>query len=165
MANGNRPWPRLIAWVPSTAPIRRWYSIARCWAAGWRDDRALVAGLHAFAQMDVPLGRCVEAEAVAQLLDADLKEPRLDSVDPVPMRSTTSTRWSRELTSDKRVQAFEMDPETFADRDQPRPRHTYVLLDRPMPETGAELRATQCRAWRACSRFTAVRPIGPSGSN
>ncbi len=29
-----------------------------------------------------------------------------------------------------------MDPQAFADRDQPRPRHTFVLLDRPMPPTG-----------------------------
>ena len=48
---------------------------------GWlADDRALVAGLHAFAQLDVPLDDAVEAEAVAQLLDPDLKEERLDSV-------------------------------------------------------------------------------------
>ena len=33
------------------------------------DDRALVAGLHAYAQMDVPLDDAVEAEAIAQLLD------------------------------------------------------------------------------------------------
>ena len=40
------------------------------------------------------------------------------------------------LISDKRVQSFDMDPELFAERDQPRPRHTYVLLDKPMPESG-----------------------------
>ena len=49
--------------------------------AGWlADDRALVAGLHAYAQMEVPLDDAVEAEAIAQLLDAEAKEQMLDSV-------------------------------------------------------------------------------------
>jgi hypothetical protein len=32
-----------------------------------------------------------------------------------------------------------MDPELLARSDQPRPRNTFVLLDRPMPETGANI--------------------------
>ena len=52
----------------------------RALLGGWlADDRALVAGLHAFAQLDVPLDDAVEAEAIAQMLDPDLKEKRLDS--------------------------------------------------------------------------------------
>jgi hypothetical protein len=108
----------------------------RALLGGWlADDRALVAGLHAFAQMDVPLDDAVEAEAVAQLLDADLKEPRLDSVIEVYAVKDLDALVER-LISDKRVQSFEMDPAVFAQRDQPRPRHTYVLLDRPMPDSG-----------------------------
>src|SRR3954469_12405800 len=53
----------------------------RALLGGWlADDKALVAGLHAYAELDVPLDDAIEAEAVAQLLDPDLKEPRLDSV-------------------------------------------------------------------------------------
>ena len=75
-------------------------------------------------------------------------------------------RWSRSFASDKRVQSFEMDPEAFAERDQPRPRNTFVLLDRPMPRTGVGLDARRgAAAGRRSSRFTAGRPIGPSGSN
>jgi hypothetical protein len=108
----------------------------RALLGGWlADDRALVAGLHAYAQMEVPLDDAVEAEAVAQLLDADLKEARLDSVVQSYAINDLDALVPR-LISDKRVQSFEMDPAAFADRDQPRPRHTYVLLDRPMPETG-----------------------------
>jgi tetratricopeptide (TPR) repeat protein len=111
----------------------------RALLGGWlADDRALVAGLHAYAQLDVPLDDAIEAEAIAQMLDADLKEKRLDS--------TIQTFAIRDLdalvarfSSDKRVQSFEMDPQAFAGRDQPRPRNTFVLLDRPMPPTGVGL--------------------------
>jgi hypothetical protein len=111
----------------------------RALLGGWlADDRALVAGLHAFAQMDVPLDDAIEAEAVAQLLDADLKEPRLDSVIQAYSINDLDGLIPR-LISDKRVQPIEMDPEMFAGTDQPRPRNTYALLDRPMPETGVGL--------------------------
>ncbi len=108
----------------------------RALLGGWlADDRALVAGLHAFAQMDVPLDDAIEAEAIAQLLDADLKEARIESVIQAYAIKDLDGLVPR-LISDKRVQSFEMDPAMFAQRDQPRPRHTYVLLDKPMPETG-----------------------------
>jgi len=111
----------------------------RALLGGWlADDRALVAGLHAFAQMDVPLDDAVEAEAIAQLLDADPKEPRLDSV-VLSFAINDLEALVPKLISDKRVQSFEMDPSAFAGGDQQRPRHTYVLLDRPMPETGVGL--------------------------
>ena len=108
----------------------------RALLAGWlADDRALVAGLHAYAQMDVPLDDAVEAEAIAQMLDADLKEKRLDStIQSFAIRDLDAL--VARFSSDKRVQSFEMDPQAFAGRDQPRPRHTFVLLDRPMPATG-----------------------------
>jgi tetratricopeptide (TPR) repeat protein len=156
-----RPWPKDAAWSGEAEKASRladhgkWQQAAaaidrlgakygaeptllfnRALLGGWlADDRALVGGLHAFAQMDVPLDDAVEAEAIAQLLDADLKEPRLDSVVQSYEIKNLDELVPR-LISDKRVQAFEMDPEMFADRDQPRPRHTYVLLDRPMPESG-----------------------------
>lgn len=111
----------------------------RALLAGWlADDKALVAGLHAYAQMDVPLDDAIEAEAIAQLLDPDLKETRLDSVVQVYNAADLETLVPR-LISDKRIQSFEMDPALFAKSDQPRPRHTYVLLDRPMPDSGADL--------------------------
>jgi tetratricopeptide (TPR) repeat protein len=103
---------------------------------GWlADDRALVAGLHAYAQLEVPLDDAVEAEAIAQLLDSQLKEKLLDSVSR-EYRITDMDRLVERLTSDRRVQAFEVDPAEFAGSDKPRPRHTFVLLDRPLPATG-----------------------------
>jgi hypothetical protein len=112
----------------------------RALLGGWlADDRALVAGLHAYAQLDVPLDDAVEAEAIAQLLDPDLKEKPLDSVVQGYTVTDLDTIVER-LLSDKRVQAFEMDPAIFADSEQPRPRHTFVLLDRPMPDSGESLK-------------------------
>jgi tetratricopeptide (TPR) repeat protein len=112
----------------------------RALLAGWlADDRALVAGLHAYAQLDVPLDDAVEAEAIAQMLDADLKEKRLDSTIQI-FRVTDIDGLVAKLSSDKRVQPIEVDPRTFAEHDQPRPRNTFVLLDRPMPATGMGLK-------------------------
>lgn len=108
----------------------------RALLGGWlADDRALVAGLHAFAQLEVPLDDAIEAEAIAQLLDADLKEPRLDSVIQAYAINDLDSLVAR-LISDKRTYGFETDPEQFTEPDQPRPRHAYVLLDRPMPVSG-----------------------------
>jgi hypothetical protein len=72
------------------------------------------------------------------MLDADLKEKRLDStIQTFAIRDIDAL--IAKFSSDKRVQSFEMDPQAFAGRDQPRPRNTFVLLDRPMPPTGVGL--------------------------
>jgi tetratricopeptide (TPR) repeat protein len=112
----------------------------RALLGGWlADDRALVAGLHAYAQLDVPRDDAVEAEAIAQMLDPDQKEQRLDSVvQTYAIRDLDSL--VQNFLSDRRLQAFDLDPSAFANSDQPRPRHAYVLLDRPMPESGDGLR-------------------------
>ncbi|MEX2091639.1 MAG: hypothetical protein WD971_03130 [Pirellulales bacterium] len=99
------------------------------------DDRALVAGLHAYAQMEVPLDEAVEAEAIAQLLDNENKEQLLDSV----VRSYAILDVDallEHLGADRRIQHFDVDPARFEGSDQPRPRHTFVLLDQPLPESG-----------------------------
>jgi hypothetical protein len=101
------------------------------------DDRALVAGLHAFAQLDVPLDDAVEAEAIAQLLDPAGKEQMLESVVRVHAINDLDALDER-FADDPRVQAIELDPSQLAP-DQPRPRHTYVLLDRPLPDSGASI--------------------------
>jgi hypothetical protein len=99
------------------------------------DDRALVAGLHAYAQMDVPLDDAVEAEAIAQLLDNESKEQLLDSVVRVYSIKNFDALLTN-LANDRRVQQVELDPARLEGSDQPRPRRTYVLLDQPLPESG-----------------------------
>jgi hypothetical protein len=43
------------------------------------------------------------------------------------------------LSSDGRVELFEVDPAELAAKDQPRPRQTFVLMDRPLPKSGADI--------------------------
>jgi len=98
------------------------------------EDRALVAGLHAYAQMPVPIDDAVEAEAIAQLLDNEAKEVMFDSVVRSYEIKDLDTLVEN-LSADRRTQSFEIDPAQLKE-DQPRPRHTFVLLDRPLPGSG-----------------------------
>jgi tetratricopeptide (TPR) repeat protein len=111
----------------------------RALLGGWlADDRALVAGLHAYAQLDVPLDDAIEAEAIAQLLDPDQKEQTLDTVRQTYSVTDQELLVSR-LAADRRIQHFRVDPSMFAEGDEPPPRHTYAILNKPMPESGANL--------------------------
>lgn len=102
------------------------------------DDAMLAAGLHAYAQMDVPIDDAVEAEAIAQLLEPDRREEQLDSViHEHPIRDMDAL--IERLSADPRAQAFEVDSAQFAGSEQPRPRNTFVLLDKPLPETGVDI--------------------------
>jgi tetratricopeptide (TPR) repeat protein len=105
------------------------------------DDRALVAGLHAYSQMEVPLDDAVEAEAISQLLDGEHKEEQLDSVVRAYDIKDIDTLVEK-LASDRRIQSFEIDPTRLAE-DQPRPRYTFVILDKPLPESGAGIERGQ----------------------
>jgi tetratricopeptide (TPR) repeat protein len=162
--SGLRPWPSDAAWrneaeaASRLADNGKWQQAVtiidrlgqkygadptlvynRALLGGWlADDRALVAGLHAYAQLDVPLDDAVEAEAIAQLLDPEVKETRLDSVVQIYAVRDLEALAER-LISDRRAQAFNFDPAAFAQNDQQPPRHAFVLLDRPMPESGTNL--------------------------
>jgi len=115
----------------------------RALLGGWLgDERALVAGFHAFAQLDVPIDDAVEAEAIAQLLDPELRESRLDTVLQVYSIGDLDELVAR-LEKDARLHPFEFDFQKFAQSDEPRPRHSYMLFDRPMPKSGADLTRDQ----------------------
>ncbi len=111
----------------------------RALLGGWlADDRSLVAGLHAYAELDVPLDDAIEAEAIAQLLDPDLKEPQIDTV----LRTYTvndEEALVRVLSSDRRFQRLKTDAAALAQADGPPPRHAFAQFDRPMPESGVDL--------------------------
>jgi hypothetical protein len=158
-----RPWPNDVPWVKDAirasrlADEGRWQQATavvdrlgeqfgadptlvynRALLGGWlADERALVAGLHAFAQMDVPLEDAVEAEAIAQLLDRDQRDEELDSVLQIYEINDLDALVTR-FASDPRVESFDVDPASLSP-DEPRPRNTYVLLDQPMPAGGANL--------------------------
>jgi tetratricopeptide (TPR) repeat protein len=158
-----RPWPENVPWADDAKQVShlvasgRWQQATavvdrlgtqygadptlvynRALLGGWlADERALAAGLHAFAQMEVPLDDAIEAEAVAQLIDPDRREEQLDSLAQSYDVNDLDALVAR-LASDRRMKSFQVDPASLPS-DQPRPRHTYILLDKPMPVTSAAM--------------------------
>jgi len=103
---------------------------------GWLGDTdAFAAGLHEFAQLDVPQLDAAEAEALAQLVDPHLEDPQMETVKLVyTLRDVDPLADC--LRSDKRVEDYPLEsPESDAE-EKIRPRSTHVLLDRPTPATG-----------------------------
>lgn len=158
-----RPWPENVPWANDAEQAShltdhgRWQQATaivdrlgtqygadptlvynRALLGGWMaDERALAAGLHAFAQMEVPLDDAVEAEAVAQLIDPDRREELFESLAQSYDINDLNTLVAR-LASDRRLKSFQVDPASLPS-DQPRPRHTYMILDKPMPVTSAAM--------------------------
>ena len=119
------------------------------WAAGWpttaRSSPACTPTPSSMCRSTMPS----RPRRSPRLLDPDLKEPRLDSVDSDVRDSTTSTRWSRSFSSDRRVQAFEMDPAAFASAiSRGRDTRTCCSIGR-CRESGVGLTRERCRAWPA----------------
>lgn len=103
---------------------------------GWLGDVArFAAGLHEYAQLDVPLDQATEAEALAQLVDPELEDPKLDTVKST-YELTDEDALSERFLADKRVEDYAIDPNEFGDDELARPRSTHVLLDRETPSTG-----------------------------
>jgi tetratricopeptide (TPR) repeat protein len=107
---------------------------------GWLGEtEQFAAGMHRYAQLDVPLDDAVEAEALAQLVDPKLVEPQLASVRiTYPLQSEDAA--AERLATDKRIERYELDPETLEEDEIARPRSTHLLLDRPIPRTGVDLK-------------------------
>ena len=106
---------------------------------GWLgDDERFAAGLHRYAQLDVPLDNAVEAEALAQLVDPLLSDPKLETV-RVTYPITNEEAATERLLADKRMERYELDPENLEEDEVTRPRSTHILLDRPAPASGANL--------------------------
>ncbi len=106
------------------------------------DNRALVAGLHAYAQLDVPLDDAVEAEAMAQLLDEECREEPIDSV------ALTYTIQDQEslialLDAEPRFVRYEIGAPTEDGSDSLPPSHRYLLLDRSPPPKGEEITSSE----------------------
>jgi hypothetical protein len=105
---------------------------------GWLgDEKSLVAGLHVFAQLEVPYDAAVEAEAIAQLLDAEQMDPTIESV------SCSYEVHDIDLLEDlfhkdRRVELY-AGGEEFQTGDGPPPRKTYLLLDSAAPQSGVEI--------------------------
>lgn len=103
---------------------------------GWLGDVSRFAsGLHEYARLDVPLDNAVEAEALAQLVNPDLEDPKLETV-KLSYEVADIDALAERLTADKRIEDYAIDPQEFGEDELARPRNTYVLLDREIPSTG-----------------------------
>jgi len=107
---------------------------------GWLGDVArFAAGLHEYAQLEqAPLDQKIEAEALAQLVDPTLEDPKLDTVKSTYEIDDVEVLAER-FATDKRVEDYAIDPEEFGDDKLSRPRGTFVLLDREVPATGVDI--------------------------
>ncbi len=114
---------------------------------GWLGDvDKFVAGLRAFARLtfDDPTTTddAIEAEAIAQLLDMEqsgetTKVVRTDF--PVSDEEALTDR----LLKDKRTVQHQLDAAELSAIEGPPPRSTWLLLDRPLPETGVAIEPEQ----------------------
>src|SRR6185503_12156325 len=96
------------------------------------------SGLRQFARLDAQQDDAVEAEALAQLVDPNLEEHTLESV-RITYPVTDEDAATERLAGDKRIEPYELDPETLEEDEVTRPRSTHILLDRAAPRSGAEL--------------------------
>ena len=107
---------------------------------GWLGDVArFAAGLHEYAQLDVQIDSATEAEALAQLIDPTLEDPKFDT-----FKSTYELKdvdaMAERFANDKHLEDYTIDPEEFGDDELAKPRSTHILLDRPTPETGVDIK-------------------------
>lgn len=110
--------------------------------SGWLGDQTkFVAGLRKYAQLVAEQSKdglpddAIEAEAIAQLLDAQSRDAGSDVV-RLAYAVADEESLIDKLTRDKRTAAYQLsESELHAIEGLP-PRHTFLLLDRELPETG-----------------------------
>jgi hypothetical protein len=122
--------------APDAPEIWRNLAIVSAWLA---DDARSVAAWRKLSELEIPQDDAVEAAAIAQLLDRDNRGDMIELV------STTYTLSDFELLSaqfgaDRRTVELPIDPRAAANEDQPPPQGVFYLLDRDMPETGADIK-------------------------
>jgi len=106
---------------------------------GWLGDVARFAsGLHEYAQLDVSLDNAVEAEALSQLVNPELEDPKLDTVKSIYDLADLDVV-AEQFAIDTRVEDYAIDPQEFGEDEILRPRSTHVLLDRSTPATGVDI--------------------------
>lgn len=111
----------------------------RALLSGYLADRKnFAAGLRLFARQDIPADDAIEAEAIAQLVDPDSQDQPASAVRVVyPLNNEEA--FVEQLTSSKRIQNLPLTAEQLESFEGPKPRGYYMLLDRDMPDDGANL--------------------------
>lgn len=108
---------------------------------GWLgDQQRLVAGLRKYAELTAAQGEglpddAIEAEAIAQLLDDQRRENATEVV-RTPFAVQNEESLIDRLTRDGRVTPHRLSEADLQALDGPPPRHTLLVLDKPLPETG-----------------------------
>lgn len=115
--------------------------------SGWIGDQTkFVAGLRKFAKLVTEQSKdgipddAVEAEAIAQLLDATNRE---EGVEVVRLSYAVANEEALidKLTRDKRTAAYKLSESELHALEGLPPRHTFLLLDRELPDTGVNATA------------------------
>ena len=112
--------------------------------SGWlgQHDESVPAW-HKYARLDgVPRDEAVEAEALAQMLDAKLRDDEVDAV-TVTFTVPDVEKLMESLLSDSRVSRMPVDPSELAGEGQPPPKAAFWLLDKPVPASGEDLQREQ----------------------
>ncbi len=133
-------WRRGAAWLLVLAakhgnPPQLWETIAslRAWLA---DHAGACEALRRVAALDVPFEEAAEAEALAQLLDPVGKQRMIDII-AIDYPVVDIERLTELFDSSDQCSRTAIDRATQEDPNEPPPRAAFVLLDRPLPRTGA----------------------------
>jgi len=106
---------------------------------GWLGEiEKFAAGLHEYARLEVSQDDATEAEALAQLIDPQLKDPYLETIKQTYVLEDVEALGER-LRTDKRVEDYPLEISEDDPEEMVRPRSTHVLLDRPTPTTGVNI--------------------------
>lgn len=118
---------KLTQRVTSSPAVWRNLAMVRAWLA---DDDGAARALRRYAALDIPLDDAVDAELLAGILDLD--DARKDTVQELYYRYRIANvdELLLRLASDPCAQAMSVDSQTKREDDEPRPKATYLLLDR-----------------------------------
>jgi len=128
---------KLSTLIPSAGDSQAlWHNLAilRSWLA---DDAGAVEALRKVSELAPEVDDRVEAEALAQLLDPATTGEVVDLVSfayPVLNHDALVER-----LTDRRFAATPVNTSAWTERDETPPQHSYALLDRPAPRSGAGL--------------------------
>jgi hypothetical protein len=133
----EKSWTELAAGAgQDSAAVWHNLAVVRAWLA---DLPGAVEAQRRWAALDVPLDEAVEAEALAQLLDADGAEPPLEVV-VVPYPIAEMERLMAVLSADRRAAQAPVEQQE-PNATEPPARARFMLLDRARLESGVGVTA------------------------
>ena len=117
----------------------------RALVQGWLGDtQAFAKGMHEYAaaypseQDPIAWDDAVETEALAQLVDPELKDPAIDVIKlTYPVQDEVALL--ENLTGNRQIASYEIDPAEHTAEEGPPPRAAYLLLDKLLPESGTQI--------------------------